>query len=280
MIADSLKSLMGIFMAWKGMSSIGESQKINDESHIFMSGMSTNSYIDGDDFLLLYTTTFRPSLAVFNNRLFMAWKGGEDRGIWTADTAYPSDNNLFLDPQRNIPNIGTSVGPSLAVFGNRLFMAWKGVEGDQGVWTSSTADGINWIPQRNIPNIGTSVGPSLAVFWGSPFHIVPRHTKLFMAWKGMEGDQRIWYSLSDDGINWYPQQSIPNIGSSFGPSASSLKIGADYVMVMAWKGMEGDTRIWTNTFDGTHWTPQRSLDGGIAQLSFYTSVGPSLTSWD
>jgi hypothetical protein len=69
--------------------------------------------------------------------IFMAWKGGEDQGIWTADTAYPSDNNLFLDPQRNIPNIGTSVSPSLAVFGNRLFMAWKGVEGDQGVWTSS-----------------------------------------------------------------------------------------------------------------------------------------------
>jgi hypothetical protein len=31
-------------------------------------------------------------------------------------------------------SVGTSVGPSLAVFNGRLYMAWKGVSNDQGIW--------------------------------------------------------------------------------------------------------------------------------------------------
>lgn len=42
-------------------------------------------------------------------------------------------------------------------------MAWKGIEGDQGIWFSRTSDGINWDAQRNVTGVGTSVGPSLVM---------------------------------------------------------------------------------------------------------------------
>jgi hypothetical protein len=56
--------------------------------------------------------------------------------------------------------IGTSVGPALAVYIGLLYMAWKGIEGDQGIYFS-TFDGQNWAAQQNVPGIGSSVGPAL-----------------------------------------------------------------------------------------------------------------------
>ena len=46
---------------------------------------------------------------------------------------------------------------------HRLFMSWKGVEGDQGIYSSSTDD-QTWSPQSNVPGVGTSTETSLALF--------------------------------------------------------------------------------------------------------------------
>ena len=89
-------------------------------------------------------------------------------------------------------------------------MVWKGIEGDQRIWTSSSANGINWTPQHNVAGIGTSYRPSVTVF----------NNRLYMAWKGIEGDQRIWTSSSANGINWDPQRNVSGIGTSVGPSLS------------------------------------------------------------
>jgi hypothetical protein len=40
------------------------------------------------------------------------------------------DHGLWA-PQQNVSGVGTSVGPSLAVFNFLLFMAWKGMDTDQ-----------------------------------------------------------------------------------------------------------------------------------------------------
>ncbi len=93
--------------------------------------------------------------------LIMSWKGIEgDQGIWFSSF----DGNNWVG-QQNVTGVGTSIGPSLAVFNGRLFMAWKGIEGDQGIWFSSF-DGNNWAPQRHIDGVGTSFRPSLS---DSPF---------------------------------------------------------------------------------------------------------------
>jgi hypothetical protein len=63
-------------------------------------------------------------------------------------------------PQVNVSGVGTSTGPSLAVFNNRLFMAWKGVDGDQGIYFSSF-DGNSWAPQQRVAGVGTSNKPAL-----------------------------------------------------------------------------------------------------------------------
>jgi hypothetical protein len=46
---------------------------------------------------------------------------------------------------------------------HRLFMSLKWVEGDQGIYSSSTDD-QTWSPQSNVSGVGTSTETSLALF--------------------------------------------------------------------------------------------------------------------
>jgi hypothetical protein len=100
-----------------------------------------------------------------------------------------------------IPDTATSSSPSLAVFGNRFYAAWKGANADQELFYASF-DGTSWNAQATIPGSATSAGPSLAAFGGC----------LYAAWKGGSTDQRLFYA-SFDGTSWTPQALIPGNSS-------------------------------------------------------------------
>ncbi len=129
-----------------------------------------------------FVSTNGPSLAVFGNRLFAAFKGAryggyDDQGIFWSSF----DGTDWADPTE-LAGVGSAIGPSLAVFQDRLFATWKGAGGDQGIHWSSF-DGTGWAPQQNIAGVGSAIGPSLAVF----------QDRLFAAWKGAT-DQGIYWS--------------------------------------------------------------------------------------
>ena len=179
-----------------------------------------------------------------------AWKGIEgDQGIY-----YAGFDGANWQAQKRVVGVGTSVGPSLAVFNGKFYMAWKGVNGDQGIYYSSF-DGVNWQAQKSVTGVGTNIGPSLAVFNG----------KLYMAWKGVNGDQGIYYS-GFDGTNWQAQKRVIGVGTNVGPSLAVFN-GKLY---MAWKGVNGDEGIYYSGFDGSNWQAQKRVVG------VGTNVGPSL----
>ena len=234
-----------LYMAWKGMErddtiwwSTFDGTKWAPQQRV--PGVSTSSGV---------------SLASFNGRLYMAWKGSAtgnvpfDERIW-----WTTFDGTAWAPQQVVPNVWTSVGPRLAVFDGRLYLAWKGEYTDQRIWWTSF-DGTSWAPQQRIPGVSTSVGPALAVFNGL----------LYAAWKGMEGDQGIWWS-SFDGTSWAPQRQIPGVSSTEGPSLALF----NGLLYASWKGMYGDQGIWWSSFDGTSWAPQQRITG------VSTSVGPGL----
>ena len=187
---------------------------------------------------------------------------------------------------------GVGMAPGLAVFENKLFMAWKGIEHDQRIWWSSF-DGAQWAPQQSVAGVATSCGVSLAVFAGKLYmawkgmnrrrrHLVlglqrrgvgaaaerggRRHQhrpvagrlrrKLFMAWKGMVSDQRIWYS-SFDGAHWAPQQVVPGVWTSVGPQLAVFQNS----LYAIWKGMDSDQGLWYTHFNGAAWAPQKQVPG-------------------
>ncbi len=186
--------------------------------------------------------------------VLMAWKGmNNDQTLW-----YSLYDGASWAPQRQVPNVASSVGPSLARYKGKIYMAWKGMNTDQGIWFTSY-DGNSWAAQKNVAGVATSYKPVLAVF----------NNKLYMAWKGMNNDQTIWWS-SFDGNSWTPQQQVPGVFTSVGPSLAVFN-GKLY---MAWKGMNNDQTIWWSCFDGNSWKPQQQVPG------VFTSVGPSLAEFN
>ena len=198
--------------------------------------------IDGARMLnMLRGAGLPPGLAVFNNKLFMAWKGIEhDQRIW-----FSSFDGAHWAPQQSVANVASSSGVSLAVFNGKLYMAWKGMNADEGIWWSSF-NGTTWAPQQEVPGVFTSTGPSLAVFNG----------KLYMAWKGMVSDQGIWWT-SFDGSHWAAQQEVANVATSVGPTLAVFN-GALYAI---WKGMDQDQGLWYSHFNGAAWVPQKQVPG-------------------
>src|SRR6516225_10149260 len=93
-----------------------------------------------------------------------------------------------------------------------LYLVWKGARNDDGIWFSRLIEGLplevmRWTDQTPVGNVGTITAPKIVSFRG----------RLVMAWRGIDGDQGIWFSVFD-GSNWTPQQQIRGVGSLFGPA--------------------------------------------------------------
>jgi hypothetical protein len=70
--------------------------------------------------------------AVRGSRIILAWKGiSGDSSIW-----FSFLENGEFGGQIRVPNVGTSVGPSLVDVGGQTLMAWQGVSGDSNIYWS------------------------------------------------------------------------------------------------------------------------------------------------
>jgi hypothetical protein len=124
------------------------------------------------------------------------------------------------------------------------------------LWNGAArAQNLNWAAQQAINGVGSSVGPSMATF----------KSRLFAAWKGIDGDQDIYWSSFGPG-GWAAQQTIVGIGSSHGPSLAVFQ----NQLFAAWKGRNSNQNIYWSSFDGSNWAPQQR----IANVG--SSIGPSL----
>jgi hypothetical protein len=71
-------------------------------------------------------------------KILACWRGipGDD-GLYFSQLALDSFGAQFLpewSQQANIPNVGSSHGPSIATFKGNIYVCWKGVPGDTTIW--------------------------------------------------------------------------------------------------------------------------------------------------
>src|SRR5215472_3870185 len=175
-----------------------------------------------------------------------------------------SAQDLVWEPQQKIAGVGTSSSPSLAVFGDQHYAAWKGVGNDPGIYWSSF-DGNAWAAQQKIAGVGTSGSPTLAVFGD----------QLYAAWKGFRNDPGIYWSsfygnACFDGNAWADQQRIQGVGTSGSPSLAVF----ENQLYAAWKGVGKDPGIYWSSFDGNAWAAQQRIHG------VGTSGSPSLAVFE
>jgi hypothetical protein len=92
--------------------------------------------------------------------------------------------------------------------------------------------------------------------------------KLYAAWKGQAGDDRIFYSFYNG--NYWVEQSLAGGNTSTGVGMGTH----DGKLYLAWKGEHSDERLFALDVHGGLWSFQREIPG------VSSSVGPALADFD
>ncbi len=204
-----------------------------------------------------------PGLTIFQGRLFMAYRGIlGDEGIWVSSSA----DGINWDPHQSINGIGSLEGPSLATFKGQLYMIYRGVEEDEQIYWTRSSDGVHWNPNPPDPNPQRQLGGTTA----SVPQLVAFGDKLLAIWRGIIGDQELWFSINRGGTEWDTPQTIPNKGSNLGVGLAVFQ----GQVIMAYPGIDDDQTIyWAHSDDGENWSDQRPIVG----IGTYNP--PTLTTW-
>lgn len=150
-----------------------------------------------------------PSLALYNGKLYAAWKGANaDEALY-----YNVFNGSVWSAQTLIPGVASSVGPSLAAVGTNLYAVWKGAGTDQALYWS-WFNGESWAPQSIIPGGNSSEGAALSAYNGL----------LYALWKGEGTDNSLWMSHLN-GTTW-AAPSKWSAGGTGQDSGSSITLPA------------------------------------------------------
>jgi hypothetical protein len=226
------------------------------------------------------------------SELFMAWKGEEgDQRLFGAFVNPREIENLRLQGASGrfsiegasafpmqIPNANSSEGPALCAFKGGVFMAWKGIGGPERVFFSILVpkgffinEGYRWTARRQIPGAHSSACPALAVRGG----------RLFIAWKGVTGDERIFLSRFDAdhgtlerGTFTGPSILPENAGrTSLGPGLAPLAFQGNDFLFMAWKA-SGNPDINITSAKNGGWAAANHPAG------FLAARGPALARYD
>jgi matrixin len=220
-------------------------------------------------------TAASPALCSCGGVLVMAWRGtGDDHNIYCASS---TDGKQWTD-QQLVSGAASSDGPCLAWDGTQLWLAFKGVPGDHGLYWTTTKDFAsfkNWQePVANkIPGVGSSFGPFLAM--------TPAPT---LVWKGLEGDQAVYFSTFSGNPPWQPQQFIGGIGTTDRPTIAVDPTGAQRLV---WRGVDDDFTLYTTSLFGRFWQPQTPISwvitgngpqGTVAEAHPASAFGPVAVS--
>lgn len=120
----------------------------------------------------------------------------------------------------------TRCAPALALFRDRLFVAFTGTTGQLNVKWSW--DGVTWLPvNKKTLTEESPAGPSLAVF----------NNMLFLLWCGKDNYQ-LNLLPSDDGLNWNPDRKIVLGDKSDSAPAMAVDDGMPF---LCWRG-HGDNQ--------------------------------------
>ena len=170
-----------------------------------------------------------PSFAVFKDRLyvgFIANNSGQNVLVCSsADGANWEALNGAGGTNPDIHQASNSSAPSLAVFKDRLYVAFIANDSGQNVLVCSSSDGNTWVPLNgaggtnpDIHQASNGSGPSLAIF----------NDRLYVAFIANDSGQNVLVCSSDDGKTWKPLngagETNPDIHQASNGSAASLAV--------------------------------------------------------
>ena len=246
-----------LYMAWK------ENNMNNDESNnIYITGTSnpfpvessiTLSWPNGvrinnnnnDD-----STDYSPTLVEFNGKLYLIWSGGIS-GIYISSVDNNNNNNPLSGKWSNgikiNDNDSTNAAVAACVFGDTLYLAWKGNNNDNNsnnIYISGTKDPLsgkwpNGIRINDNNNDSTSSAPCMAVF----------NNMLYISWKSNNNinSNRIYISGTNNPLSnkWPNGVRINNNNSDLTSDRPSM-IGFEKNLYLVWKANDGTNSMYVS----------------------------------
>jgi hypothetical protein len=197
-----------------------------------------------------------PALAVFNNRLYMAYIGSGSSNLyicyfdgsqWHGQTKITDQNGAK-----------SASSPALTAFNGQLYLAYRGSGASTSLYICSSSDGSTWGSQTNITDQNsaqTSSPPALATFNG----------QLYLAYRGWGTSTSLYSCSSSNGTSWSSQTNVTTQNNAqttvtAGPSLA----GFNGLLYMGYEGVAGtpvngaDLYV-CSTSNGTTWGSQTDL---------------------
>jgi hypothetical protein len=155
--------------------------------------------------VLSQTTQQMPSLATFNNQLYLAWAGTDS--AHHLNVAASSNGTTFGAPSVSANWAASDTGPAITAFNNRLYIVWA-QSGNQ-LNIASSGDGVNFSSPSFVSTFTSSCSPALTA----------SATVLYLAWcPGPVGGSTVVVSTSTDGLTWSAFTQPNQIGTASTPA--------------------------------------------------------------
>jgi hypothetical protein len=222
--------------------------------HLY-SAHAANALSWSHDFMVQQKSKREPAIAVFNNKLYVAYVAPDDTGrlyvtASSIDSVWPTNGTFtYLSALMDTQN-GTSIAPVLAVYNNTLYLVYVADYSYQ-LMIASSSDGTKWSTPTPVPNVYIEKTPSLAVY----------NNQLYVAYVGPKTDGKM-YINSYNGANWSGaiQVSSPTVTQY---SATSPSLAAfNNKLYIAYATSNGN--VLYASYDGTGWSNGTST-GQITQ---------------
>jgi chitinase len=204
-----------------------------------------------------------PTAVIANGKLYCFYEGKASGAIGNGQLWYTIFEGVSWSASMQVPNLGTSGPPGVAVFGGELYCLHEGLGEDGWLWYT-TLSVLTLSQDQNVPNVGTSGPPGVAVFGG----------QLYALHQGIFERNELWYTTSFDGTTWAEDTQVK--GTAFGgissphtdlhfrgPHAAAVVFnGTLYCLHEGIKNREKDGQLHYTTTDGTNWSADKNT--GIA----------------
>lgn len=173
-----------------------------------------------------------------------------------AAVAAPAQYTVAWGGQAVIPGVGgSSDAPALTdCYEGKydgVYLMWKGAGSDQRMFLNKMDVHGNWGNQVLLPFGGTSTEPSIAC----------GNNTLMAVWKGVSGDDRIFYSISGDGgVTWTQQEVVDGAPTTEMTPTVDWLPGAGLYPWMMWRGVGTDNHVYYASWDGA-WSSSAPVPG-------------------
>jgi hypothetical protein len=186
------------------------------------------------------STVISPALAVFNDKLYMAYVSDKNYQLMIASSV----DGINWSNGSRATNVYTDATPALAVYNNRLYVAFNAEGSSNSSLHIASYDGVNWSGSTPISNPSVSQygydGPSLAVF----------NNKLYVAFTSDNRNMNVLFA-SYDGTSW---SNDLNIGEVTVATPTLTVFNNELFVTFADNG-NNRRLLYTSSSDGTNWLP-------------------------